>query len=689
MTVINIKCLRLTFPCFATHLGSWLGALSKLCDPATNSPAFSDFPFTHSSPSIRAGEIGSHAKAFLITHAHLDHILGMVLGSASLPGKRAVYGLRSTLDNLLGIFDGKLWPKLASLDDNAPFIVYHCRPIECQKTIHLDETISVLPFALSHGLNMSTVPEPPTPAPQPLSAACYFSKRYSLPLNSLMGASPTPPLERALPDSGGSPFSGFNRTTFTSPFAPDRSSNAAFAAAIDMERSNSSSAASSPRIVQSEMSDQATSLQAASRGPLQRPAKSRRPKTASGSEKAEPPVSDLQPIISNDTESSDSPESAGGRNGSHPSRGSKFDLARDVCNGNGSAPGSTTTTTTPHHHTHTGGGATMDSTAFFLTNKETGQEVLFFGDVEPDCVSRSPRNRRVWQHAASRFAVDRLNTVFLECSFPAAQPTEFLWGHLSTSHLYDELKVLARCVKSERAVLARTERTTKRDVSSAPPRMVNFSKPLLNGPLPVIPSSPLGATSHSTPADLHGVLKGLTVIVIHAKQAFFPSYSGGGEGEEGSSGTASSPSSSRKGSRVLDPRTMQERILQELEEMEEENGLGVRFVMSKQGMRIGEYVVMHYLQHLEPWLTPAFCSTFDRDLSRLVCAFEPVVICTSVSGVLYVYVYLYFCSSCSLKSFPNLSKHRRVRLLGRRGCDDLCTRAVGTIDCCCVESLRC
>lgn len=52
----------------------------------------------------------------------------MVLGSASLPGKRAVYGLKSTLDNLMGLFDGKLWPKLASFKEDAPHIVYHMKP---------------------------------------------------------------------------------------------------------------------------------------------------------------------------------------------------------------------------------------------------------------------------------------------------------------------------------------------------------------------------------------------------------------------------------------------------------------------------------------------------------------------------------------------------------------------------------
>jgi hypothetical protein len=291
----------------------------------------------------------------------------------------------------------------------------------------------------------------------------------------------------------------------------------------------------------------------------------------------------------------------------------------------------------------------MDSTAFFLTNKQTGMDVLFFGDVEPDCISRSPRNKKVWSYAAHRFARGKLNAVFLECSFPAAQPVEFLWGHLSTHHLVDELVVLARMVKGERAVMEK-DRQRERSRSQERGRKSSLEDP--DGMTPrqtpangqqqqqqqggsfdfgFFPntSDAAGATSSSIPPsdsassdmdilsslpqgsgfaasaggaggasvateDLRDVLKGLTVIIVHVKQALFPSYADAPE-------DASSPSASTDGGRdgeaaaskekpekakVLDPRTMQVRLLQELREKEAETHMGVRFVMSKQGMRI-------------------------------------------------------------------------------------------------------
>lgn len=78
-------------------------------------------------------------------------------------------------------------------------------------------------------------------------------------------------------------------------------------------------------------------------------------------------------------------------------------------------------------------------------------------------------------------------------------------------------------------------------------------------------------------AELQGILKGLTVVIVHVKQALFPSFASSSQLEE---------QSLPPDAHVLDPRTMQERVLQELDERDAEVGLGVRFVISKQGMRI-------------------------------------------------------------------------------------------------------
>lgn len=84
--------------------------------------AFADVNFPHDNSALRAGYLGSFAHSFLISHAHLDHILGLVLGSASLPGKRNVYGLRPTLENIKDVFNGKIWPKLATFEDDGPAV---------------------------------------------------------------------------------------------------------------------------------------------------------------------------------------------------------------------------------------------------------------------------------------------------------------------------------------------------------------------------------------------------------------------------------------------------------------------------------------------------------------------------------------------------------------------------------------
>ncbi len=67
--------------------GSWLGALTDVLEQHGPDSAFHDFDFPATTPSafLRAGLMASFSTAFLISHAHLDHILGLVLGSASLP----------------------------------------------------------------------------------------------------------------------------------------------------------------------------------------------------------------------------------------------------------------------------------------------------------------------------------------------------------------------------------------------------------------------------------------------------------------------------------------------------------------------------------------------------------------------------------------------------------------------------
>lgn len=167
---------------------------------------------------------------------------------------------------------------------------------------------------------------------------------------------------------------------------------------------------------------------------------------------------------------------------------------------------------------------TYDSTAFFIRNDTTAREFLFLGDVEPDSVSSSPRNRIVWAAAAPKIITGKLGHVFLECSYRKGRKTEELFGHLSPEHVRDEMKTLAKEVVRIRrdihmptgngrngssgnvnggGVWSRTRRRRRSTVGSA-------SANTLPPPL-IIPD-----------AELRGALDGVTLVVIHCKEPMPP-----------------------------------------------------------------------------------------------------------------------------------------------------------------------
>lgn len=109
----------------------------------------------------------------------------------------------------------------------------------------------------------------------------------------------------------------------------------------------------------------------------------------------------------------------------------------------------------------------VDSTAYFIRDSAAQREVLIFGDVEPDSISRAPRNRIVWQEAARKVAHHLLAGIFIECSYDDSQSDATLFGHLCSRHLIAELQTLAGLVaeaKMQRA-LERSNRKRKRSVA--------------------------------------------------------------------------------------------------------------------------------------------------------------------------------------------------------------------------------
>ncbi|KAG7291020.1 hypothetical protein NEMBOFW57_001028 [Staphylotrichum longicolle] len=94
-----------------------------------------------------------------------------------------------------------------------------------------------------------------------------------------------------------------------------------------------------------------------------------------------------------------------------------------------------------------------DSSVYFIRDISTGREILIFGDVEPDSVSLSPRNRQVWQEAAPKIAAGNLKAIFIECSYDDSRCVERLFGHLTPRFICEEMTALA-----EEVVAARHER---------------------------------------------------------------------------------------------------------------------------------------------------------------------------------------------------------------------------------------
>jgi cAMP phosphodiesterase len=109
----------------------------------------------------------------------------------------------------------------------------------------------------------------------------------------------------------------------------------------------------------------------------------------------------------------------------------------------------------PHVHSQPLGptACVYDSSAFFIRDDATGQELLVFGDVEPDSISDLPRTARVWDDAAPKIVNGILRAVFIECSYDDSQPDELLFGHLAPRHLIDELTNLGEKVHAYRTSL--------------------------------------------------------------------------------------------------------------------------------------------------------------------------------------------------------------------------------------------
>jgi cAMP phosphodiesterases class-II len=197
---------------------------------------------------------------------------------------------------------------------------------------------------------------------------------------------------------------------------------------------------------------------------------------------------------------------------------------------------------------------TVESSAFFLRDYSTGNEIIVFGDVEPDSVSLEPHNKRVWETAAPKIAAGTLRGIFIECSYNDSIDDAYLYGHLCPRHLVAELTVLASKVMEVRDSAQDRKRKredagaagesgpdisprSKRNMSTPGERERKFSAPTMTpGELINLPEMPksepvsfgsshdqlggLEITNPSRWADADPLpLAGLTVYIIHIKES--------------------------------------------------------------------------------------------------------------------------------------------------------------------------
>lgn len=228
-----------------------------------------------------------------------------------------------------------------------------------------------------------------------------------------------------------------------------------------------------------------------------------------------------------------------------------------------------------------------DSSAYFIRDIATGKEVLIFGDIEPDSVSFSPRNKRVWSEAAPKIVAGQLGAVFIECSYDDSRSDDTLFGHLTPRYVMEELQVLGAQVQAYQRQSDTRKRKQPGDHTA--PRRRSTRTSVGNSPTPISPmSKPTQRTSFDfqvTQAD--GTMEEMTEGV------------GERDSEASTSATPTQTLAVRdkaslplKGVKVViihmkekldDGPAIEDLVLQELLEHEDESPLGCEFIIARNG----------------------------------------------------------------------------------------------------------
>ena len=86
-------------------------------------------------------------------------------------------------------------------------------------------------------------------------------------------------------------------------------------------------------------------------------------------------------------------------------------------------------------------GAGYKSTAFLIRHGD--EYLLYLGDTGADATEHSNNLHVLWQYIAGLLKTKKLKAIFIECSYPDAQPENKLFGHLTPRLLMKEISDLA------------------------------------------------------------------------------------------------------------------------------------------------------------------------------------------------------------------------------------------------------
>jgi 3',5'-cyclic-nucleotide phosphodiesterase len=110
-----------------------------------------------SSLSVEGYVLTQHIKAYLLSHAHLDHVAGLVLNSPDDTPK-SILGLPATIEQLqTHVFNGEIWPNFGDTGPGAPLKKYHFVRLQPREAYAIAGTqLTVTPFPLCHSGGPST-----------------------------------------------------------------------------------------------------------------------------------------------------------------------------------------------------------------------------------------------------------------------------------------------------------------------------------------------------------------------------------------------------------------------------------------------------------------------------------------------------------------------------------------------------